>query len=979
MACHKFYMNWKIVRSTFVRVFIKRILTLRIGLLLLALNLTSIFPNDVCGQAENPFYLVDTSDHYSLDSVVIGFLDSTLENYHKAPDDTSKLGALIKIQNNLSRNPISLKYGTLALGMVNKMLSGSDVENEKLYLRYKIRVLQGISWAHNNRGDLVKEIEVLQEMLQVNEVLRDSALWSSNLASLGIVYCYQQEFERSEKYIREGLTIAEGAGLEIATAELYMRLGYMYLMGRKLNEAIASLKKCLSFEQVEGMSPLLMAQAYDNIGAVYLRQKEYKQASIALHKAADYYKKIGGAMSRTLSLIGLASLEMELDNLDVAEEYGLEAYALTIEMNNPGNMRSILGILSRIYERKGAYKQAFEYYKQAERMSDSLANVQSIKKAIEKDMQMKHEKKIALDSIANAEAMKVQNALLRAEQAESKRTKNQRVFLVLGLFISIVFGFALFNRFKAVTKQKELVEKAKEELLQAHQKLEELDATKSRFFTNISHELRTPLTVIRGMATELKEHPDGIREREVDMIFRNTESLLQLVNQMLDLRKLESGELKVNYIQGDVIANIAYVFNSLESLAIGKELDMLFESTVSQVVMNYDESKLEAIVSNLVSNAIKYTPNRGRITCSVHEDEELNQLVLKVSDTGLGIPEHAVSKVFDRFYQVDEKERKAIEGTGIGLTLTKELVTLLGGVIEVESSDGKGSTFTVRLPIENRMSVLMPKIKAPSATPLQLDKEPITTSGVKLLIVEDNADVAAYLKMVLETSYDLSFAKDGQVGFDMAIENVPDLILSDVMMPLKSGFELCNDLKGNELTSHIPVVLLTARADMDSKITGLERGADAYLSKPIDKRELELVLKNLFESRLRMQERYAKVVISSEDENKESATPMEDAFLQKIWEAVDANLDDANFKVPQLCKYIGVSRSQLHQKVKALTGKSITHYVRGIKIARAKQLLLEENMNISEISYALGFAEPAYFSKVFQGETGKSPSDFRQD
>jgi len=946
--------------------------------LLLLLNCTAFLPKGGYGQTENSFYLVDTSSYYQLSDLAQDFLDSSLNVYHQATEDTTKLGTLISIQNILSRNQVALSYGDLALDKVNNMLSTPNEEHEKLYLRYKVRVLQGLSWSYNNRGDLVREIDVLLKMLQVNEVLKDSVLWSRNYGSLGIVYCYQQEFERSEKYLRNGLRIAETAGLDREVAELYMRLGYMHLMNKNLNEAITSLKKCLSFEDVEGMSSLLMAQAYDNIGAVYLRQKEYDEASFALHKAAEYYQEIGGLLSRALSLIGLASLEMELGNLDVAEKHALEAHSLTVRMNNPGNMKSVLGILSRIYERKGLYKKALDYYKQAERMNDSLANVQSVKQAIEKDMQMKHEKKVAMDSIANAEAMKVQNALLRAEKAESKKTKNQRVFLGIGLLVSVVFALALFNRFKAVSQQKVLVEQAKEELLLAHQKLEELDVAKSRFFTNLSHELRTPLTVIRGMATELRENPNEVGRNGADMIFRNSESLLQLVNQMLDLRKLESGELRVNLVQGDIVAHIAYVFNSLESLAAAKQIQMTFESSPESVVMDFDEGKMKVIVSNLVSNAIKYTPKDGHISCSINEHVANKELWLKISDTGLGIPQHAISKIFDRFYQIDEEERKAIEGTGIGLTLTKELVTLLEGEIQVESKEGEGSTFIVKLPVRNRGEALTSTPAPEVSVSAEVVAEPMEAGGTRLLVVEDNVDVAAYLKTVLENSYELTFANNGQMGFDLAIDNVPDLILSDVMMPLKNGFELCNDLKGHELTSHIPVVLLTARADMDSRITGLEKGADAYLSKPIDKRELELVLKNLFESRKRMQERYSTVAAPPNDQQEEGDNLMEDAFLRKIWHAVEANLEDANFKVPQLCKSVGVSRSQLHQKIKALTGKSITHYVRGIKIAKAKELLEDGSMNISEISYALGFSEPAYFSKVFQAETGKSPSDFRQ-
>lgn len=520
-----------------------------------------------------------------------------------------------------------------------------------------------------------------------------------------------------------------------------------------------------------------------------------------------------------------------------------------------------------------------------------------------------------------------------------------------------------------------------DELAERNKQLQELDELKSRFFTNIAHELRTPLTIISGMANQMQENPEQWSDKGLKMILRNSDSLLNLVNQILDLRKLESGNLQLQLVQGDIIQYLNYIIESFQSLAESKDIQLHFLADEAKLLMDYDPEKFMRIVSNLLSNAIKYTPGGGNVYVQISQNDD--QLQIKVKDTGIGIPADKLPNIFDRFYQVDDSATRQGEGTGIGLALTKELVKLMAGDIQVQSVPERGSTFTVTLPIRQEAQLEMEIVtEAQSFAPPTLERSDVIShlevsdsELPSLLIVEDNPDVVEYLRVCLEGLYHLEVANDGQTGIDKALEMVPDIIISDVMMPEKDGFELCQTLKTDERTSHIPIILLTAKADDESRISGLQRGADAYLPKPFNKQELIIRLEKLLELRKLLQERYGGMDFVT----KNSTTPQEDEFILKVRKAVEDNLDDEDFGVMQLCRAVNLSRAQLHNKIKALTGRSTSNYIRTIRLHHARELLHNPNLNISQVAYEVGFRDPKYFSKTFAEEFGKLPNEIKKD
>ncbi len=543
-----------------------------------------------------------------------------------------------------------------------------------------------------------------------------------------------------------------------------------------------------------------------------------------------------------------------------------------------------------------------------------------------------------------------------------------------------------------IVKDKELIEEQAAKLL-------ELDEMKSRFFTNISHEFRTPLTIISGMIPQITKQPDKWMTKGMELIQRNSNHLLSLINQILDLRKLESGALQANFIQADIIPYLNYIADSFRTVALAKGIKLHILSQKKELIMDYDPDKMMHILSNLLSNALKYTSTEEDIYFQINQTQD-DQLQLIVKDTGQGIQKEHLPYIFDRFYQVEDLANQKPQGSGVGLALTKELVHLLNGVIEVDSEWGVGTTFSLFFPItrkarfQEQQSKLGPmsneemageesgttvsSIEKTSTTLPIINNHPSKLESLpSLLIVEDNPEVRLYLTACLAENYDLLMAENGQEGIDAAIEKVPDLIVSDVMMPIKDGFELCDTLKNDERTSHIPIILLTAKADFDSKLSGLRKGADAYLTKPFQEEELLVRLEQLLILRNRLHERY-KNQLGSASISPSAEHAMEDAFIGKFRQLVMDNITEEHFGVVQLCRSLGISRSQLHKKVKALTGLSTTSLVRSIRLHKAKQLLQTTDLNVSEVGYEVGINNPAYFSRIYSEEFGKAPRETRK-
>ncbi len=528
-----------------------------------------------------------------------------------------------------------------------------------------------------------------------------------------------------------------------------------------------------------------------------------------------------------------------------------------------------------------------------------------------------------------------------------------------------------------------------------NQRLKELDAFKSRFFTNITHEFRTPLTVILGMTEKLRDGSSSSSSSgtgttatatatatAIDFILRSGQNLLRLINQILDLAKLESGKLQLNLEKTDAIAFAKYIVESFHSFAASQKIQLHFLAETELLEMDLDREKMQAVLSNLLSNAIKFTPENGHVYIHIGQIMENGQpfCQIKVRDTGIGIPEEKIGQIFDRFYQVDNSATRMARRYRDRADPDQRTDTADGWRDfgqQQKAEQGPLSSFLSQLLLTARWQQARPLFlyhcpikRMPRPAPaFENPEKPV------LLVVEDNDDVREYLIDCVKDQYQVAEAHNGQIGIEKAIELIPDLIVSDVMMPEKDGFQLCQTLKNDERTSHIPIVLLTAKADVGSRIEGLSRGADDYIAKPFDRTELEIRLRNLIENRRRLHPRYASLPLPPASEDPD--LKLEDAFLLKIRDVVEAHLSDADFEMPQLERALGMSRSQIFRKVKALTNQSPTLFIRSIRLYKAKELLQTSKLTVAEIAYEVGFTTPSYFSTAFLEEFGKNPSDFR--
>lgn len=510
----------------------------------------------------------------------------------------------------------------------------------------------------------------------------------------------------------------------------------------------------------------------------------------------------------------------------------------------------------------------------------------------------------------------------------------------------------------------------------------EINDAKTRLYTNITHEFRTPLTVILGLAETLKgEFRDEI-DLKAETIIRNGKNLLQLVDQMLDLSKMESGKLKVNKIKGDIVPFLRYIFKLQEYYAIEKNLRFTFHAENQSCVLDFDPEKVTTVVSNLLSNAIKFTPAGGKVNLNVAVSD--HTLLMEVADNGVGIPKDKQDKIFDRFYQVDDKDTRKAGGTGIGLALTKELVELMGGELFFQSEPEKETVFRVKLPAEHvklndigEIEDTIDRVIHPGNSEIEkifFDVSKSDEQKHRLLIVEDNKDVLNYLTACYKSTFTIDVAYDGNEGLNKAVETIPDVIVSDVMMPEMDGFTLCKKVKDDYRTSHIPVILLTAKADITSRIQGLEQGADAYVVKPFNHKELQVRINKLIELRRKLHERYVDGFIGGKSDD--PYFRREDQFMKKITNLIQKNLHDEFYDVQALCEDMAMSKSQLYRKFNALTDLPVARYIRRLRLRKAKHLLLNSSMNITEVSYEVGLKSLSTFSKLFKEEYGCNPTDF---
>lgn len=562
--------------------------------------------------------------------------------------------------------------------------------------------------------------------------------------------------------------------------------------------------------------------------------------------------------------------------------------------------------------------------------------------------------------------------------------------------ILILLGLFIIRRFEINRTRLRNELKMRQFEVEQKTKLEEI---KSRFFANLSHEFRTPLMLIKGPLEQLK---NGLADKEnynenLALIERNSERLKLLIDQLLELSQLEKASIPVKARQENVVEILRGLISIFESLALQKNILLKFESDSEKIFCWVDRDKFEKIINNLLSNAFKFTQDGGEVVVKVQKylngDEQYCKIV--ISDNGIGIPSDKLKNIFNRFFQVADSSQRVYNGSGIGLALVKEFVDLHKWNISVSSEEKKGTEFTLNIPMwddyleEDKKVYFEPDIKSEQSDQLKLEqfgieksyKAPATKSRVtesvnksSILIVDDSEDVRLYLSSLLGYEYNVSIAANGEEGIKSATEKLPDLIISDVMMPSMNGLEFCDRIKSDWKTSDIPVILLTAKVSFESKLEGLETGADDYLTKPFDSRELFTRINNLLEQRKRIRQKY----ISDQNFNQklENLSTADDDFIKKTIDLIEANIDKVNFSTEQLANLLFLSRTQLHRKILAITGQPPGEYIRMIKLKKAAVMLAEKRLPVTQIAFEIGFSSPAQFTRAFKKQFDCLPSEY---
>ncbi len=930
-------------------------------------------------------------------TVLFGQIEYISGNYEAALNLYQK--ALIQYRE--QRNNIQVFQVLRDIGLVYRFY-GDPMKSLEYYDQAKV-----IATEHNLQDDLAflyntyaifyherdnydKAADFYFRAIEIAEKNNLRSLRGSCLNNLGMLHVRQGEFDVALEYFEQAVGIYEELDQLIDLSTTFSNMGLVYRGLKLYDKAIFHLDKALEIQK-KNNSKNQIAITYNGYGEVYQAQQKYDVALEYYQKALAIREEIDNTSGKIYQLNAIADIYLLKKNYHKAIVHGQGALALSKEVKSLVNAKDAAGTLAQSYFGLKDFLKAYEYLELHKKYNDSIYNEQKSEQISNLRLTYETDKK--------EQEIKLLSQTKEMQQAEISQQK-QLTIIAVGVFLLLgVLGFVIFRyyRLNQQKRQLQLTSDLEKEQLEA-ERLQELDRAKSRFFANIAHEFRTPLTLISGPSEQILNRTKETKTKEnVGLIKKNADRLLQLINQLLDLSKLESGMIKLNTTPTDLINFVKVCTESFESLADENDIAIRFNSKLKRLESTIDPEKFSIVLNNLMVNAIKFTPPFGKITVDLHEivnDENSKQIRISVKDSGIGIGEDQLPYIFDRFYQVDDSLTRKTQGTGIGLALTKELVELHEGTISVLSTPGAGTQFDILLPITQHKNVIV----QPGS---ELQKESLKTepgdswedrqileqqndlSGATkpnrrdelkeqvVLVVEDNPDVRKFIVDSVGNSYQTIEAENGRIGLEVATEQVPDLIISDVMMPEMDGFEFCKKSKQDNRTSHIPVILLTAKAGVDNKIEGLETGADDYLAKPFNTRELLTRIKNLISIRQQLQLKYA------ETRDVEVLPNKENQFITRLKEIIAQHLDEEQFSMDDLGKEMGMSRTQIHRKLKALTNKSTSHFIRVFRLEKAMSLLKNEDYNISEVAYMVGFSTPAYFSTCFTEQYGYAPSEVK--
>ena len=890
---------------------------------------------------------------------VVDSLRNQLERHTN--DDTAR----VKLYNNLSFQYQWISFDT-SLAHANKALEIAE----------RLSFHRGIATASFRQahclwalGDSDRAIEKGLRAVRIAEEYGFVDVRAESYRVLAISYRDQQEIDKAVWYIREAEAIALQEKKWDLLARVYNLAGVIECSRHKYDSARVYFDKSLAITAEHSITRFHVSQALSNIGELYLPtdpDEALNYFNNALTSARETHNR--SAQAGIMADIGRAFIIKK--RYSGAKEYLKKSLALARELGLKRVIRHAYMALAQLNMQQGNTTEGLKYMQSYYDVRDSLLNGSKTRQIVELETRFESEK----------QQQKIQ--LLEQEKKIQSLWTNVLVVGSIMLIIGLIIIYDLHRQRSAKARQLLDTQRALTE------KLKETDVLKSRFFANLSHEFRTPLSLILGPIEEQlrKQKLPAEDRKSLTIVKRNAQRLLGLVNQLLDLSKLDARKMELEIKPGRLREFTELLTASFDSIAEQKQIEFVKNISGTDPLVGFDADKVEKIVSNILFNAFKFTGQNGRVSCSMHMDiDQDSKVIISVADTGRGIPAEEQSNIFSPFYQLKYDSEDNHPGTGLGLSLVNELVKLYEGTINLVSESGKGTCITVALPLFNTSAAPAKVHKYDVPPPMMLDSlesdgdeqyNSLQEKSNRILVVEDNAALQNFVASGFSRDFTVLKAKDGIEGLNLAKEYVPDVIISDVMMPLMNGVEFTLNIKEDERTSHIPIILLTAKADDASKINGLNSGADDYLAKPFSMKELQLRVNNLIVQRKRFAARLKREFKNASAETAEPS--LDDKFLIKVRSVVEANISNSFFSVEMLAEKVNLSRAQLFRKLKALLNTSPRELINDIRLQRAAQLIRAKTDNVSRIGYAVGFNEQSYFSKRFRKKYGVSPSEYAE-
>lgn len=792
-----------------------------------------------------------------------------------------------------------------------------------------------------------------------------------SLSGIGNVYLTLDNLDAADSIFRVTLAGEQELHSDLGQAMNYANLGSVFETRGMINSALVYYQLSMEHNR-KAHSDLGISLCHNHFGRLFALEGKWNDALREYRNAYDLMEKTGDDWHWLEACLSLVRVNISKGNIRVAKVYLDKAQRTADAIHAWEHLSEVYRLRYLCYEKAGDCRQALDSYIRSRAYADSVKNVDNVNHI--QNLRVNYERERSLREMT----------LLRGTYEMQQRTKN--IYLLVSLFALLLVGAAA-GLLWYVSRMKSRHNRA----------MKQMEKVRSNFFTNVTHEFRTPLTVILGLLEQLQKGGMNREElqKSIETISRQGQSLLDLVNQLLEVSKVRSEVGEPEWRTGDVVAYIRMLIENYQVYAQQKRVDLRFIPEEMSIMMDFVPEYLCKIIRNLLSNALKFTPKEGRVSLLMSRNKD--KLMIYVVDTGVGIDAGDLPHIFDTFYQ-GENNGGSDTGSGIGLSLVKQMTECMYGHIKVESRLGEGTKFMITLPLQHGNSLwekYLPDEKSDFFQPLSVNgggvmlaedydveragenREINDSMHSSILIVEDNEDVSYYIDQLLKKDYHLLYARNGNEGLEKAKEYMPDLILTDLMMPEMDGYELCREIRHSDILNHIPIIIITAKSEEEDRVRGLDTGADAFLQKPFNADELKVRIVKLLEQRRLLREKYSHALHEGTDQAVELSVADQE-FLTRLNDLIYSLMGHHNLNSDLLANKMCMSLSQLNRKVKAITGFSSSGYILQMRMDKAKRLLASTNTPVGDIAMKCGFPEISYFSRMFKQTFQMTPSQYRK-